>query len=176
MRRAILALWITILLIPLMGEDFKVGYFDSDRVFSESKQIQEAQKIFENETQTWKEQIAGYDRDIEELEREYEQKKYTLGPASRQEAEKRIDELRKEKSDFIEEIYGENGLAAQRNDELLEPFREIMMKAVNKVAVEGDFSLILDVSSGAVVYGKSGLDVTDEVITEMELTETTEEE
>ena len=47
---------------------------------------------------------------------------------------------------------------------------------IELIAIENNYSIVLDASLGVVGYGKSKLDITDRIIEEMEETIDTEEE
>ncbi len=48
--------------------------------------------------------------------------------------------------------------------------------AIEKVAIENNYSIVLDAAVGAIGYAKSKLDITDLIIEEIEKTFETEEE
>lgn len=159
--------------ISLIAED-KIGYFDSDRVFKESKLTQEAQKLFDNERQNWETQINELEQDIQRLTTEYETRKLSLSTSGKLEAESRIETMKQQKKNLINEIFGENGRADQRNTELLEPIRARMISAIEKVAVDNNLVLLFDISAGGVAYGLPKFDYTDQIMTEMERTDATD--
>jgi outer membrane protein len=137
---------------------------------AESKDTQEAQKTFANEQQNWQTQIADLNTEIERLKSEYDAKKMVLTEDGKKEAEDKIKELETERDNLIQEIYGENGKAIQRNAELLQPIMAKLKTVIEKVAVENNYSLILDASGGAILYAKPSLDITDMIIDELNKT------
>lgn len=153
----------------------EIVYYDSNRVLESSKDLQDAQKNLENDINTWEQEIEEVENDIQELKDEYERKKLTLLESGRQEALQKIAEMEELRDDKIEEIYGENGRIINRNDELLQPIMEKLNAILEKIAVDNNYSMILDAASGAVGYAKNKLDITDDIIDEMDKTLDVEE-
>jgi len=159
-----------VMLGVIWAESMKIAYIDTDRIMSESKDTQEAQKTFANEQQNWQSQIADLDSQIKQLTDEYEAKKMVLTEEGKKEAEKKIEDLKTQRQNQVQEIYGENGTAVQRNAELLQPIMAKLKTVIEKVAVENNYSLVLDASAGAILYAKPSLDITDMIIDELNKT------
>ena len=85
-------------------------------------------------------------------------------------------QLKQERDLKIEEIYGENGKIITRNNELIQPIMNKLKIVIESIAIENNYSLVLDASLGVIGYGKSKLDITDRIIEKMEETVDTEEE
>ena len=116
------------------------------------------------------------ENEIEDLTAEYEQRKLTLLPSGQEEAENQIEELKQLRDQKIEEIYGENGKIITRNNELIQPVMNKLKIVIESIAIENNYSLVLDASLGVIGYGKSKLDITDRIIEEMQEAVETEEE
>ncbi|RLC52677.1 MAG: hypothetical protein DRZ79_00800 [Candidatus Cloacimonadota bacterium] len=169
-KKIIITLIFTFIAVMISAESMKIAYIDTDRIMAESKDTQEAQKTFANEQQNWQTQIADLNTEIERLKSEYDAKKMVLTEDGKKEAEDKIKELETERDNLIQEIYGENGKAIQRNAELLQPIMAKLKTVIEKVAVENNYSLILDASGGAILYAKPSLDITDMIIDELNKT------
>ncbi len=168
MKKIVLALVLTAFAMLLMAEDqMKIGYVDSERIMAESKDTQEAEKLFESERQIWEAQITELEEEIDRLTDEYEARKLTMTDAGKKEAEGAINNKIDERKRLIQEIFGENGKAARKNEELLEPIMNKVQIAIKKVADEYGYSVILDAAAGGILYAVPSLDVTDVVLDEM---------
>ncbi len=167
MKKIILALILTVFVMALMASDeLKIGYVDSSRLMMESTDRQEAEQLFESEMQVWEQQVTELEDEIDRLSEEYENRKLTMTDAGKKEAEAAINTKMEERKQLIQEIFGENGKAARKNEELLEPIMNKINIAIKKVADEYSYSLILDSTVG-VLYAVPSLDVTDIVLDEM---------
>ena len=175
MKKILFVITLSLLIGIVCAESEEIVYYDSNRVLEGCKDLQDAQKNLDNDITAWEQEIQEIDLDIAALKEEYEQKKLTLLESGRQEALQKIEELEQERKDKIEEIYGENGKIITRNNELLSPIMDKLNLILEKIAVDNNYSMILDAASGAVGYAKNKLDITDEIIEEMEETYDTEE-
>ena len=68
---------------------------------------------------------------------------------------------------FTRQIYGPNGQAERRQAKLLEPLLESVNKAIEAVAIEGNYDVVFTLQSG-LAYIKEEFDVTDKVIKYLE--------
>ncbi|MBN2461029.1 MAG: OmpH family outer membrane protein [Candidatus Cloacimonetes bacterium] len=162
--------------LSLLAEAEQIVYYDSDKVLAESKDLQEANTTLNSEIGAWEDEIAEIDLNIQRLETEYNDKKLILLPSGQAELENKILELKKQKKQKIQEIYGDNGTIFQRNSELITPIKNKLKTVIEKLAVENNYLMVLDVASGAVHYAKPKLDITDLILEEMEKTYQSPEE
>ena len=167
MKRIIIAAML-IFAIFCSAVEFKAAYIDTQEIMNKAKDIVDAKTEFGNYQQSWEKQINDKKAEITKLKNEYEAKKVILTDSGRDEAEKLINEKEKELNDFIESIFGDSGLAAQRNNELLEPILVKLQEAIKRVADQNNYSIVLDASGGTVVYAVPGIDITQLVIDELD--------
>lgn len=170
MKKFILIAILIALSTIIWAEAEQIVYYDSNRVLENSKDLQDAQENLENDITSWEQEIAEIDDNIESLKAEYEEKKLTLLESGRLEALEKIEEFDQLRKNKIEEIYGENGSIINRNNELLRPIMDKLNTILENIAVDNNYSMILDASSGAVGYAKNKLDITEDIIDEMEKT------
>ncbi len=167
MKKIIIAAMLLIVIL-CSAVEFKAAYIDTQEIMNKAKDIVDAKTEFSNYQQNWDKQINEKKAAITQLKNDYEAKKVILTDSGREEAEKLIEEKEKELNDFIESIFGENGLAAQRNNELLEPILVKLQEAIKRVADQNNYSIVLDASGGTVVYAVPGIDITQLVIDELD--------
>jgi len=165
-KLVILSAILLISVTGLMSQTLRIAYVDSYRIISESNDTREAQRVFQVDRDNWVRQIDEMEDEILRLERELETRRLTLTESGRREAEERIATRMRERQQFIERIFGETGLAATRNNELMAPIMEKLRVAIDKIAIEENYSIIFDASSG-VVWAQERLDITQQVIDEL---------
>lgn len=168
MKKTLILLILLLAFSLLFSESEKIVYIDTERVLEESKDTQEAQRLFAIEQENWQAELEEMDTELERLNTEYESKKMILTETGKAEAEETINQLLSQRQTFIQDIYGENGIAIQKNAELLEPILTKLKNVIEKVAIENNYSIVLDAASGAIRYAKQNLDITDQIIEEMD--------
>jgi regulator of replication initiation timing len=71
-----------------------VGFIDSERIFNEYKGVQEAQKQFDQDIQTWKAQATGMKSSVDKLRLEVESQRLMLSDGKLQEKESAREDSR----------------------------------------------------------------------------------
>jgi outer membrane protein len=165
-----------ILIIMVMGlfltsiawaQAFKVAYINTDKVISECNDTKEIQRVFTTERQNWESQIKELDDTSKQLEADFDKKKLTMTESGKRDAQTKIDAKKAERDRMIDEFFGENGKAKQRYQELIEPVTKKINSIIERIAIDENYSLILDVSTGVVLYAKQNMDITDQIVAEM---------
>ena len=174
MKRTIIIMLIGLLFSVAFAETAKIVYIDTERVMMTSEETQEAQTILMNEKQKWEQEVTEMDAEIERLYSDYESKKMILTESGKQEAEDKIMELTQQRQQKVQELFGENGKLVQKQHELLEPILTTLKNVIEKIAVENNYTIVLDAAAGGILYAKPSLDITDQILDELGKTETTE--
>jgi outer membrane protein len=107
------------------------------------------------------------DAEIQRLRDDYEQKKMILREEGKLEAENAINELISQRDENVNQIFGEGGQAMQKNAELLEPILDKLKSVIEAISTDDDIDLVLDASTGGILYAVPSLDITEQVIRRM---------
>ena len=106
---------------------------------------------------------------IETLYQNYQASRATMSASQRQNAENEIISKERAVQEKQKIYFGEDGIMAKRAEELLAPIRNRVNKAVEAVAKQIGFDLVLDLAVlQGVVYKRDAIDVT-ELVTELVL-------
>ena len=92
---------------------------------------------------------------------EFEKKQAVLSDKVRQEQQ---TDLQKDMMQFREEVSKSQVTIQQRERELTKPILEKLQKVILEIAKEKDFSMVLEKAEQSVMFAKTELDITDEVI------------
>ncbi|PID28785.1 MAG: hypothetical protein CSB55_03280 [Candidatus Cloacimonadota bacterium] len=152
----------------LAADNLKIACFDSEKIMLESKDAIEAKKMFDNDAAEWQRQLSEKEQEIKRLNSEYEARRLTMTESSKKETEEQIRKHYEELQRLTQEIFGENGRAAQRNQELLSPIMDKLKNAIEKISVDNNYQMVLDVAAGGVMYVVPSLDITEDIISEMD--------
>ncbi len=168
MKKELIVIAICLMTVSIVyAQSLKVAYLDTDRIMEESQLTREAQQVFSAEREQWERELSELDREIDRLESEYEARRLTLTESGRREAEERIEAKIMERRRYIDSIFGESGLAMQRNAELLEPIMGKLKDSIERIALENDYAIIFDAIGGGILYAKPDLDITELVIEDL---------
>jgi outer membrane protein len=151
-------------LTTLIAESAKLAYVNVEKIMAESKDVQEARRIFDSESAEWRTEIETMQTELQELAAQFEKKKLILNEQGKKEAALKIQNKEEEVNRKINEYFGQTGLAASRNAELLEPILDRINKVIEEVSIEENYDMVLDITAGNVLYAKENLDITDIVL------------
>src|SRR5512139_2863220 len=144
--------------------DVKIGFIDSDRLFSEYAKTREAQESFNREVQ----ELAGTAREmkteIDELQRKLDQQGPMLSEAKREEQSKVLQDKISAYETFVQKNWGPSGDVSRLNEQFLRPILDRVQKIVAGIGQDEGYSLILDAADGNIVFGDRTLDLTDRVL------------
>ncbi|MEO0099397.1 MAG: OmpH family outer membrane protein [candidate division WOR-3 bacterium] len=158
---------ISFLLSPLWAKETKIGYLDMERILAEYEGAKEAKRELEKEIEKYRLQIDSLRKELTAAREEFATKRLMLTSEGKKAEEERIEELERRYKNFLDEVWGERGKISLKNQELLAPIIKKVAEAIEKVAKEGEFSMVLDASQNKILYAQPGLDITDNVLAEL---------
>jgi outer membrane protein len=158
---------LALLATPARAVEGRVGYIDSARIFLEFKDAQEAQARFERQVQGWRDEAAEKERTVSELRKEVRDHSPVLSALKRQEKETALQKAISDYEAFVQEVWGTNGRAAAENGRATDEIIALVRRAVEKLAAQRGVELVLDATSGFILYADKSLDMTNEVLAEL---------
>ena len=151
----------------------RIGYLDSARIFTEYRDAQEAQARFDRQVQGWRDEAAEKERAVNQLRAEVRDQAAILSALRRQEREEALQRAIGDYERFIQDIWGPGGKAASENERATGEVVQQIRAAVEKIAAEKNLELVLDAASGFILYADRSLDLTSQVIQELNNRSTT---
>lgn len=148
------------------AQGMKLGYVKEDRIQQEYKAWQRAQEDWDLESKAWEDEALEKQQELQEIQEEYEKQKLILSDDKKREREAAINAKMEALDAYTRQVFGPNGSAERKNQDLLRPILENIQSAIEAVAIDGNYDLILTLQS--VAYIKEAYDVTDEVLTRLE--------
>jgi outer membrane protein len=148
-----------------LAQDIKIGYIDSIKIFAENKETQEAERLYRRDVDQWTAQKERMEQELTRMGEELTAQSAMLSEEKK--AERRLEVQRKsdEYKRFMEETFGDNGLAARRNKELTQPIVDKINRVIEKIAQDQGYSMVFDVANANIVYANKTLDITELVLT-----------
>lgn len=144
-----------------------MGYIDSARIWVEYKDAQEAQQRFERQVQGWRDEAAEKEKAVNQLKAEVRDQGPVLSALKRQEKESALTKAISDYESFVQDVWGPNGRAAQENSRATDEIVQQVRRVVEKVASQKGLELVLDASSGFIIYADKSLDLTNDVLAEL---------
>jgi outer membrane protein len=169
LRRSALHCAFLVLALGLLGPrgalaDVKIGFIDSDRLFSDYAKTLEAQESFNREVQSLASTAREMKTEIDELQRKLDQQGPMLSEAKREEQSKALQDKISAYESFVQKNWGPSGEVSRLNEQYLRPILDRVQKLLAGIGQEEGYSLILDAADGNIVFGDRTLDLTDRVL------------
>ncbi|MCA9782076.1 MAG: OmpH family outer membrane protein [Calditrichaeota bacterium] len=153
MKSAISLLCILLLSSLSLAKDMKIGVVDSRLIMAEYQDYRNNLRILQEEKQDWDRQLNTREQEIQAEVDDFMRQENAMTPAKQKEVRDRIDGKIKQLEDLRKSFYDEEtGKVAKRNRELLEPLIENVNTAIQSVAEELGYDLILDNAMAVVVF------------------------
>lgn len=147
--------------------DTRIGYIDSARIFQEYKDAQDAQARFDRQVQGWRDEATEKEQAVAQLRKEVQDQSPILSSVKRQEREEALQRAISEYEKFIQDVWGPGGKAAQANDAATNEVVNQIRAAVEKVAGDKGYNVVLDSSGGFIIYIDKSMDLTGDVLQEL---------
>lgn len=144
--------------------DGKFGYVDYDKIMKQSNELQEAKRIFDSEAGAWKKEIEDMQQDLQEDATRLQSQGMMYSEEKKKKLALALQAKEQEVAQKYEEYFGQSGIAVSRNAELMEPIVKKIHDIVNEIAVDENYDMIFEISTGVIPYAKENLDITNKVI------------
>ena len=166
-RRVVGALLLVACATVAARADIRMGYIDSSRIWTEYKDAQEAQQRFDRQVQGWRDEAAEKEKAVNQLRQQVKDQSPVLSALKRQELDSSLQKAIGEYEKFVQDVWGQDGRASQENARATDEIVNQVRRAVEKVAGQKGLDLVLDVTGGFVVYADKTLDLTNDVLAEL---------
>jgi outer membrane protein len=147
------------------AQDSKIGYVDMQKAIQETSAGKKAKKELEKEFNAKKSELQKKESDIKKMDEDLKKKSVALSDEMKG---KKMQELQQEMMKFQQEV-GESQLKIQKKErELTQPILEKLQAAIEKVAKDGGYTLVLEKNEQSVLWAKKEIDLTDAIVKEFE--------
>lgn len=151
----------------IYAQSVKLGYVNTDRILLDSNEAAEISRLFNLDRQNWTNQVREMDASIQQMERDFEIRRLSISEASKRELQGKIDAKKQEAGRLLEDYFGEGGRAELRYRELIDPLTKKIHDIITSIAEDENYTMILDVSMGVVLYATPSIDITDQILQEL---------
>jgi len=148
----------------------KVGFVDSQAILDRMPEYKAAEQEIERLTQQWQKEIDDLYARVEQLFQQYREQEPLMSPDMKRRKQDEIEAEERKARELQRKRFGPNGDLFKQREEKMKPILDRLQQAIQAVAQEKKFALVLDRSAGGVVlYGESAYDLTDAVAAKLGL-------
>jgi len=147
----------------------KVGFIASDAIRSRWPEMQQAEQRIQSLVDDWKRQAAEQQKAIETLEAEIKKNRLVWSADERQQKEAELARLKDERERFLKQKFEPGGEYDQQTQLILRPVEEKLYAAVQDVAANEGFDIVLDKSTQVIPYVNPKYDLTVKVMKKLNI-------
>ncbi len=153
----------------------KIGFVNSDRILAEYKDAVEAQEKLDVEAKKLQGEYQQMLMKLDSLKKSYDQQKMLMSESRRQAKEEEMVKLQQQIQVYQQQKLGPQGEIYQKQNEIVGPILEKVKKVIKEVATEQNYDFVFDTVAGNILYAEPVHDITDDVIYQLERSESEDE-
>jgi len=141
----------------------KIGYVNSDAILEQYSGTRAAEEEMRRLYARWEQEASQKEQNIRTMQENLQRQRLLLSEDRRAQIEREMQDSLTAYQRFLQEKFGQQGEAAQMNNELLRPIVEKVNNIINKIAADENYDFIFDSKAG-IVFAKKSYDLTDKVV------------
>lgn len=146
------------------------GYVNTEAILAEVPEYVQAKEQLERLQNQYELQMQNEVKVVEDLFTRYQAEKLTLSNVQREARENEIITKERAVKEKQQNIFGQEGIMAEQSKKLMEPIMEIVQKAIDQVAKENGYLIVIDLASlQGVIYKDARIDLNPLVIRKLGL-------
>ncbi|MFA6341605.1 MAG: OmpH family outer membrane protein [Fibrobacteraceae bacterium] len=164
-RRLLLLCLLIGLTTGAFAEDgLRIAHVDSKLIFEGYKGTRKAQDEYDRQVAKWEQQANLLQKELAAIKEKLDKQALMLSDEKRKELEADYAKKDTELKDFINRVYGRTGELITENEKVSAPIIQLIKKAVNEIALQEGYDMVIDRATGAVLFWKSENDLTQKVL------------
>lgn len=145
----------------------EVGFVNIDRIFRDFSAMQDIRTQLQQIEDSWWREAETKKQEWLASKQELEDEEVVL---SEEEIARRtmvIEQRREDYENFVQQVWGENGLLETKTEELSSSAVIQINKIIQEISEVEKFNIILNSSSGLILYAVPGIDITNNVLSRL---------
>ena len=150
-----------------ISQDMKIGYVFTDEIREKVSIFQENQGRFEEEASRLRDDVRNVDQEIKRLKTELTTQSVWISDERKQELESTIQERVEARDELARNIFEPDGRIDQLRQQLTGPVVARMLEVIQTIGKNDEYTMIIDLSPGVVLYYEGLANLTDIVVQEL---------
>lgn len=159
---AIAALFV--LAVNSNAQALKIGIVDVETIVKEMPEAKKAEVVLKEFTQKYQDTLVKMQKELEEKYQAYLKQKNMMPAEQQRKEEEGLQLLNTQVMQYQEKKFGQQGELVIKREELLQPIREIVKTAIDKVAKTESIQIVLDKNDQIILYSEEKFDITYRVL------------
>jgi outer membrane protein len=143
----------------------KIGYMNTETILSKIPSYTAAKEKLDALNSQYKAKVESEYKVIEQMYNKYQSSKASLNEYQRSQKENEIINKEKAAKELQKSYFGQDGYMQKKTDELLSPIKERVQNAINQLAKQEGYSLIIDLAAAqGIIYNNKQQDLSQKII------------
>lgn len=143
----------------------KVAVVDIEYILSKIPAYQQAQKELDQTAAGWQKEIEDKMKEVEQMYNQFQSEQVLLTETLKQQRIEKIESKEREIKELQRQRFGADGDLFKKRQELVKPTQDLVYNAIQNMATEKRYDIILDKSSGPyVLFLSPTYDKSDEIV------------
>lgn len=143
----------------------KIGFFDLEKVLSNSQWGKSVQEKLKKEEGQLRSQLQTKQEELSKIQDEIKSKQGKGADEAKKQKVKEFEEKRQEAEKFL---FESNKKLQTMSEQLMKPLVDKIMEIVKEVAKKEKFDIVVEARRGGIVYGDDKYDLTQKIIQELD--------
>lgn len=163
-----IAVILSLIFLSVFSYAQKFACVDTEYILNNMPEYKQAQKELEEVSLQWQKDVENKLAEVDRMYRSYQAEALLLPEDLKTKRENEIVAAEREAKALQKQRFGSDGDLAKKRSELIKPIQDKIYNAIEKIAKEKNYSVMLDKASGAtVLFIDSKTDVSDLVLAEL---------
>ncbi len=145
-------------------DGLRVAHVDSKLIFDGYKGTKKAQEEYDRQVAKWEQQANLLQKELSAIKEKLDKQVLMLSDEKKRELEADYAKKDAELKNFIDRVYGRKGELISENEKVSAPIIQLIRKAVNEIALQEGYDMVVDRATGAVLFWKKENDLTQKVL------------
>jgi len=149
-----------------IGQNLKIGFVDSQKIFEGLPEAQKAQKQLDAQLQVWQDSLELMSKNFQEQFETYQAQKGTMAEAATKAKEQELLQVQNAIQEYRARKFGQTGEAAALRSKILSPLQQKVLRAIDDLAKDEKLNFVFDKIEDAsiLLYADSKFDYTFKVL------------
>ena len=165
MIRRLVVMFVLLFACTGFAEDgLRIAHVDSKLIFDGYKGTKKAQEEYDRQVAKWEQQGNLLQKELSAIKEKLDKQVLMLSDEKKRELEAEYNKKDTELKNFIDRVYGRKGELISENEKVSAPIIQLIRKAINEIALQEGYDMVVDRATGAVVFWKKENDLTNKVL------------
>lgn len=164
LRRLIVLLVLAFAVAGFADDGLRIAHVDSKLIFDGYKGTKKAQEEYDRQVAKWEQQANLLQKELASIKEKIDKQLLMLSDEKKRELEADYKKKDTELKGFIDRVYGRNGELISENEKISGPIIQLIRKAVNEIALQEGYDMVVDRATGSVLFWKKDNDLTQKVL------------